>query len=83
MVACVSPFNVEVKAPVVPVAVTLVFAVVGLVAVPYTIPLSVTAPPPSAVTLPPELADEDVILEAAVVETVANTAFMVKETLLP
>ncbi len=45
-------------------------AVVGPVVVDQQIPLSKMADPPSFVTLPPLIADDDVILDIAVVVTI-------------
>jgi hypothetical protein len=54
-------------------------AVVGFVAVPHTIPLAVTADPPSADTLPPLVAVVDAMELAAVVAAkVGATASVVK-----
>ena len=66
------------KVPVpVPLA-TLLFAVVGLVEVCQTIPLSVTVAPPSEVTFPPKSAEAVVINACAVVVTVGVAATVVK-----
>ena len=80
--AGVKPVSELVNAPVVPVAVTLVSAVVGFALMLYTIPLSVIVVPPSLVTLPPLDAVVAVILLAAVVVTVARVS-VVKLTSLP
>ena len=44
---------------------------------------AVTAPPPSAVIFPPDVADEDVIAEIAVVANVGRIAVVVNENALP
>jgi hypothetical protein len=72
----------DVNEPVVPVAVTLVFEVVGLEVVAYTTPLSVMVAPPSEVTFPPDDALVEVILVADSVVTVGN-ASVVNEISLP
>ena len=51
---------------------------VGFVLVLQQTPLAVTLSPPVAVTLPPPVADEDVMLETAVVVTVGFDALVVK-----
>jgi hypothetical protein len=57
----------------------VVRAVVGFVAVPHTIPLAVTADPPSAETLPPLVAVVPAMELAAVVAArVGATASVVK-----
>ena len=53
--------------------VTLLFDIVGLAVVAHTMPLSVTVAPPSAVTLPPNIADDDATALAAAVVTVGAT----------
>jgi hypothetical protein len=72
----------DVNEPVVPVATTFVFEVVGLEVVAYTTPLSVMAAPPSEVTFPPDDALVAVILVADAVVTVGN-ASVVNEISLP
>lgn len=68
MVLGVKPVRLEVKVPVVPAAVTLLLEVVGTVGdMEYTTPRSVTAQPPSPVTLPPVVAVVQPIEVAAVV----------------
>jgi hypothetical protein len=63
----------------VPSVVFVVRAVVGLEVVPHTIPLAVTADPPSADTLPPLVAVVDAMELAAVVAAkVGATASVVK-----
>jgi hypothetical protein len=63
----------------VPSVVFVVRAVVGFVVVPHTIPLAVTADPPSADTLPPLVAVVDAMELAAVVAAkVGATASVVK-----
>jgi hypothetical protein len=63
----------------VPFVVIVVRTVVGFVAVPHTIPLAVTADPPSADTLPPLVAVVPVMALAAVVAArVGATASVVK-----
>ena len=57
--------------PAPPPIVIFVLAVVGLLVVAYTIPLSVIAAPPSLVVLPPSIALVAVILVAVEVESVA------------
>ena len=52
----------------------LVPDMVGLADVPYATPRELTAAPPSEVTFPPVVALLEVIADAAVVVTVANTA---------
>ena len=64
----VRPVMAVVKAPVVPVAVCFVSAVVGLAEVEMTVPRSVMVEPPSEVTLP---------LPVAVVAVIAVTAWVV------
>jgi hypothetical protein len=63
----------------VPSVVFVVRAVVGLEVVPHTIPLAVTADPPSADTLPPLVAVVDAMeLAAVVADRVGATASVVK-----
>jgi hypothetical protein len=63
----------------VPSEVFVVRAVVGFVAVPHTIPLAVTAEPPSVVIFPPLVAVVDAMELAAVVAAkVGATASVVK-----
>ena len=56
----------------VPSCVLVVNEIVGFDDVDHTIPLDVTALPPSDVTLPPDIADVNVIDEAVVVVTVGT-----------
>jgi hypothetical protein len=62
----------------VPSVVFVVRAVVGFVAVPHTIPLAVTADPPSDDMFPPLVAVVDAMELAAVVAKVGATASVVK-----
>ena len=58
-------------------------ATVGSVLVLHTTPLTVTTPPPSEVTLPPEMAELAVIELIAVVVTVGKLAAVVNEISFP
>jgi hypothetical protein len=62
----------------VPSVVFVVRAVVGFVAVPHTIPLAVTADPPSVVMFPPLVAVVDAMELAAVVPAKVGVVKVVK-----
>ena len=82
MVPEVNPVILLVNGDVVP-SVVLELAVVGPVVVLQHTPCAVTAEPPIAVTVPPELAEVPVIEVIAVVVTVGATANVVKVISLP
>ena len=72
MVPCVSPVNVLEKVPSPKPIVTLY--VDDPVVVPYTKPLTLTCVAPSSITLPPDVADDEVMSVAVVV--VANVGLV-------
>ena len=73
-----------VKAPVVPVAVSLMSLVVGVpVPATYTTPRSVMVAPPSAVTLPPSVALVLMVLAGAAVVTVGAVVAVSVNTIRP
>ncbi len=75
MVLGVKLFKEEEKDPVpIPFEVLVVSAIVGLVVVDQTMPLAVMEDPPSAVMLPPDVA-EVVVIEAIPVVVSVGTAF--------
>ena len=81
MVFGVKPVNTDVKEPVPePSVVLVVRAMVGLILVDQTTPLSIMDAPPTAVILPPDVAEVVVIAVMAVVvsvgmETMVNVSF--------
>ena len=78
----VNPVMLLVNAPVpVPLTVLVVKAIVGLIVVLQQIPLAVMVAPPSEVTFPPDVAVVAVMVDAAVVVSVATSAPVVVNTL--
>ena len=71
------------NAPVPVPSLVVLSAVVGVPPVFQQTPRTVTASPPSAVTLPPDAAAVGVMLEIAVVVTVGSVVLVVNETSLP
>ena len=78
----VNPVMLLVNAPVpVPLRVLVVKAIVGLIVVLQQIPLAVIVAPPSEVMFPPDVAVVAVMVDAAVVVSVATFAPLVVNTL--
>jgi hypothetical protein len=83
VVPAVSPVRLLVKLPIPVPSVVWLPLMVGFCEVLQHTPRAVMAEPPSAVTLPPVVAEVDVMLLAAVVVTVGTTEGVVKLTCAP
>ena len=83
MVPAVNPVMLQVKLPVPLPLVVWLLLVVGLWFVLQQTPRAVTVAPPSWVTLPPQLAEVELIEETEDVVTVGIDALVVKLTSLP